>query len=448
MTLSLARVRTLAIPRDIAFPAALAITFHVGLSLFAAYIALSSPDRVMPRDPFYLHGITPIEPQGWNLLYAPLQRWDGIWYQLVAERGIVANDASAAFFPLLPILARMLAVVIPNIALTLQITSGIAAVLTLVVFYRVTKRSLGQQVADRAAIAWVVFPTAFYLFAPYPESLFLVCALLSLEAALDDRWLRAGLFGAFAVLARSPGVLLIIPLGAQLLLAYGQAAGARREGGTRAGLDLRWLLPRAASLALVLLSFGAYMLYLQLAFGDAMLWSHAFSSWKGGWTLPWEPVVRTAALLLSGQMTAIGNNVVDLSSTLFVLGFTLVGLLPRENWAARPDTSVPQPAIGDRPGFVKTLIERLRNFEPRLPLVYTIYGLVYIGIPIMMADFQSHSSYMPLIAAGRRAIVVFPAFMLAGRVLNGKWRFLLYFALALLLQLALLAMFVQWRWVD
>ena len=57
-----------------------------------------------------------------------------------------------------------------------------------------------------------VFPTSFFLLAPYSESLFLFLVLFALWAARRGKWELAGLAGIGASATRNIGVLLVLPL--------------------------------------------------------------------------------------------------------------------------------------------------------------------------------------------------------------------------------------------
>ena len=168
-------------------------------------------------------------------------------------------------------------------------------------------------------------------------------------------------------------------------------------------------------LLLVPAGMGAYMLYLQLAFGDAFLWQKALAAWQWTPTAPWDTVARTINAMLFGDGGARANNFVDLSATLFVLALVVVGVV--------------------------------RRVEP-LPLIYTLYALVFLIGPLTTTAHAENFALVPMYAAARRAVVIFPAFMPLGVLLNGRWRAPVYFAVSLALQLILFFVFVHWMWVD
>ncbi|MBI3538294.1 MAG: glycosyltransferase family 39 protein, partial [Chloroflexi bacterium] len=143
-----------------------------------------------------------------NSLLAPWQRFDANWYLKIAQRGYSADDGSTVYFPLYPLLIRIFgggllaAIVISNLALI--------GVFYLV--YQLGKDLMGEKFAARALAYLAIFPTAFFLFAPYTESLFLFFALASIHAAAKEKFPRASIFAALAALTRLQGALLIFPL--------------------------------------------------------------------------------------------------------------------------------------------------------------------------------------------------------------------------------------------
>jgi hypothetical protein len=66
-----------------------------------------------------------------------------------------------------------------------------------------------DQTANRAVKYLLLFPTAFFLFAGYTESLFLVFLLLSWRGAKQGVWWQAGVFGVLASMTRLIGIYLL-----------------------------------------------------------------------------------------------------------------------------------------------------------------------------------------------------------------------------------------------
>lgn len=385
------------------FPIGVALVMRVLLSGFASLIVLISAHPIRPNSEVLYHGIVPLAPMGLNLLAAPFQRWDVIWYEVIATRGYSSNDLSTAFFPLYPLVTRLLMVFGGGAVLTGLIVSTVAVAAAFILFYNISQQLYDRRSARLGLIAWAVFPTSFFLFAPYAEGLFVLCALASLEAARRKNWLVAGLVGGLAGLTRSPGAWLLVSLGIEWLSQARTMAWKTRVFS---------FLP----LALVPLEVALYMLYLQLAFGDAFLWLRALAVWETSFIFPTEALFLTGQAILFGDPGFAANNIVDLGTALFVLALVLVGTL---------------------------------NSKIRLPLVYIAYGLLFTLLPLGTTAHASNFDLIPLGSTGRRIMVVFPAFIVAGVLLNkGRLFIPIYMAIAFGLQLVLMYVFVNWLWVD
>ncbi len=212
--------------------------------------------------------------------------WDSGWYWHIARHGYFydpAGQSSIAFFPLYPLLMRLLAwpfgggdraVWLAGIVLSL-----VSFFLALVVLHRLADGLLGgREPARRTLLYLAVFPFAFFFTQVYTEGLFLLVSVSAVTTAVRGRWFWAGLFGGLTALTRPNGILISIPL---VLLAM-----AGRPG-------LRALSLRAAALLQVPLAFAIYCAFVQRLSGDPLGWLHAQRHW--GYTLgnnPWVELMR------------------------------------------------------------------------------------------------------------------------------------------------------------
>ena len=146
-----------------------------------------------------------------RVVVAPWQRWDAHYYVSIVERGYRADDGSAQFHPLLPLLAKPF---FWSPALGLLIVSSIASLFFMLVFYRLAALDIPNP--ETATKLMLAFPVSFVLFAPYTESLWLMFATLSFWYARKSRWWAAGAAGALATLTRQQGIFLLLPLGYEL----------------------------------------------------------------------------------------------------------------------------------------------------------------------------------------------------------------------------------------
>jgi mannosyltransferase PIG-V len=143
---------------------------------------------------------------GWLELF---NHWDAPHYLRVAQLGYTAKDVLV--FPLFPWCVRMLAYICGNYLISAFIVSTVASAVAAVLLRRLVER---ESPADARRTVWffVIFPTAYFLFAPYTESLFLALAFGCLLAARRERWDVAGPLGAVCAMTRANGLALLLTL--------------------------------------------------------------------------------------------------------------------------------------------------------------------------------------------------------------------------------------------
>lgn len=138
-------------------------------------------------------------------LFAPLANWDGAFYLTLARHGYSDDHAAAyAFFPLYPLVLRLLGVVpLPLPLLGSLVNAGFTV--ALVVLLR--RLYPGE---DRGVLAYVCLPFAFFLVAVYSEPLAFVLSAGFLLALRRDRPGWAFALGAAAVLTRVSSLALVL----------------------------------------------------------------------------------------------------------------------------------------------------------------------------------------------------------------------------------------------
>jgi hypothetical protein len=146
---------------------------------------------------------------GWHLLFTALERQDAIWFLRIASRGYAPTDGSAAFFPLYPLASKVVAFFTgghPLLGATLVSNASLFG--AMLVLYALVTLEYSEAHARKAVAYLAVFPTAFFLVAPYSESLFLLLSVSAFWFARRDRWALAALLALLAALTRSIGVVL------------------------------------------------------------------------------------------------------------------------------------------------------------------------------------------------------------------------------------------------
>lgn len=199
-------------------------------------------------------------------VFEPLCRWDCAWFYLIARDGYT-EGWQTNFFPLLPVLARLLWYVtrIPP-HWGLLIVSNVACLVSYRVLYRMFRRLGDEQSARWGLVLFAAYPFAFFQAAGYPESLMVLFSALAIDSATRGQHLRAGLELAAGVLGRH----LTLVAGLGLLFAQVQ----QRPSLARFFKSPAWL-----ALALPWLSLFGYMLYQQLAWGDFLAFYKARDNW-------------------------------------------------------------------------------------------------------------------------------------------------------------------------
>lgn len=125
-----------------------------------------------------------------------------------------------AFFPLYPWMIRIFAFPLqvfgmnPIATATLAgvIVSALGALLGMLALFDLTRDSLGEESALRAAFYLIIFPTGFFLVQVYSEGLFVGFAFACLAMAKHNNWLAAAILAVAATLTRAVGILLVIPM--------------------------------------------------------------------------------------------------------------------------------------------------------------------------------------------------------------------------------------------
>jgi hypothetical protein len=190
-----------------------------------------------------------------DALLDPFGKWDGIWYQRIADYGYdptVAHGNGVAFSPLYPLLVRETAEALSVTYLVAGIlVSTVCFLLALVLLHRLIARRSGERIARTTVWLTAFFPVAYLFSSVYTESLYLLLTVLTFTL-LERGWaLGSSIFGALTVLARPQGILLTPALALRIWKDEG------RHPSWRMALRMLPLL----LLPLAYVAFGAYLYY-------------------------------------------------------------------------------------------------------------------------------------------------------------------------------------------
>jgi hypothetical protein len=139
-------------------------------------------------------------------------RWDSPHYIDIAKNWYVAQGEQRiflVFFPLYPILIRLSTVDLNYINLSALLVSNISSIIGFTYLFKLAKFDFDDNVAKKAVLYLSIFPTAYFLSAPYTEGLFFALTIASIYYARSAKWPLAGILSLFATLTRLAGLLLL-----------------------------------------------------------------------------------------------------------------------------------------------------------------------------------------------------------------------------------------------
>jgi hypothetical protein len=384
------------------------VPWRVALSAFALLLRVFYSGDLAPDPVFrpYL-GIPPVH-GGWRgLLVGVWQRWDTLWYMLIAREGYGLEDTRIFSPPLYPWLMRLAGGVLGGSDTALLVGGLIVANLACIAFlsylYALVAGEWNESLARRCLVYVALFPTAFFLLAAYSESLFLLCVVAAfyharLGRSCQRKWIVACVWASLAPLARLPGIVLVVPLAVEFVRQWRSS----RDAGQR----LAWW--HAWPLSLPVLGGLAYPLYVRFALGADSLWAPYWvhkARFVGRFAAPWQSVWQAIRILASGHFRAIEP--LDLFFTLVFVALTGAA-------------------------FVS------------LPLTYGVYMAV-----MLLGTLTKVSEIQPLLSLSRYVLVLFPGFVLLARAgERSQWwnRAIVYPSVAL--ALFYVGQFVLWGWVG
>ncbi len=329
-------------------------------------------------------------PGGWTTAITAWENADALRYLKIASIGYDVDDGSGAFFPLYPLLVRGVGVLAGgHWLLGAYVVSNVALVVGLVLLYRLTALEFSDSLARKAVLYLCVFPTGFFLFAPYSESLFLALSVGALYAARTRRWAPAALLGLLAALTRSPGVLIALPLAVEALL-QARAAGSRTA-------RLRILATGAGAGLATLSGLLLYLGYWQVRAGD---WRLPIDLQKSVWgkqsAWPWETLWAGAKVAVQFPGANPGGYFfVDLLVVLLVMAASVwVALRARLTYAVYAWAAVLFPLFLMWPG--RPLLS--------LPRIYLVIFPTVWALARLAERWRIHDAVL-LVSAGSMAIL-------------------------------------------
>lgn len=219
--------------------------------------------------------------------------YDGVNYLYIAREGY--GPPNFAFFPLFPLSIFLLHTLtrLPLLESGILI-ANLSLLGALFFIYKLVRLDFSEKIALMTLGLLLSFPFSFFYGAVYTESLFLLLSAGSFYFARKEQWLLSGLFGFFASLLKFVGVLLIIPLLIEFYLQY-------KKSKQTSGIWFHaFLKHKGYTLLLIPLGLVVYAVYLQIAFGDFLLFQKSQAHWaRGDYVIPLQTVYRYIKIFLT-----------------------------------------------------------------------------------------------------------------------------------------------------
>jgi mannosyltransferase PIG-V len=240
-------------------------------------------------------------------------RLDAMRYAAIADHGYGARFDNSAFFPLMPLLMRLVSPLVGGNSLVAGIVVANCAYLAAMFGVGALATTDHDTATARRAMLYVtLFPAALFLFAGYTESLFLALSVWCLVTIRRHQWWQAGVLGMLAASTRQVGVFLMAPM----ILEYLSAIG----------WQMRKVRPPVAWALLVPVGPLLFAAWLWRAVGDPLAFAHAQRFWYRQFAFPWNTLHRVLRELPHQSPTVLlVRGLIDLFAVLLFAGLIIYG---------------------------------------------------------------------------------------------------------------------------
>lgn len=286
-----------------------------------------------------------------NDFFKSFSNWDGGHFLGIAENGYT-EKFQYAFFPLYPLLIKLINQITQNYLLAAMLISTASAFLGMNLLYKLVTLDFDKKIAEKVILALIFFPTSFYFLTAYSEGLFFLLAVATFYFLRQKKLFLATVLASLASCTRVSGLALVLAL----LFEVQTTVGINRKN---------WYILLAP------LGFLIYCFYLYKQTGDPFYFTVAELHWQRSITIPalsfWETI---KSLSQPGFINNNFNAFLDLIFAIFGLGMVIrtFRFLP-------PSFSIYSLASLLLPLFTPTLSSIPRFLLPVFP-IFILIGLV------------------------------------------------------------------------
>lgn len=327
------------------------------------------------------------------------------------------------FFPLYPIVVRLIGEIIQNTFAAGMLVSLLSTVTAGILLYELALMDMDRASALRVVALQMLLPAAFLFNAPMSDGLYLLLSVGVMLLTRKKYYWTACVLGALASFTRVLGLMLLVPVAVELI---GDAVRQKKETGKWAN----FFFLRAAALLLIPTGFFAYLAINKSVTGDAFAFLR-YQSEHWSQSLGW--FFNTASYqtneLIRGLSTwreaALG---LWLPNLLFLFGAPLVmALALREKRQPKKEEGVTQ----QESGAALTRVGQPYALRPSYVAYFVAYYFISMGATW-------------LLSAPRYLTACFPLALALNKLVKPRTAWMAYYLLALLQVFYLCAYVAEW----
>jgi len=137
--------------------------------------------------------------------------WDGAHYLRLASEGYTAGTNSCAFYPLWPLLIAFGSLVTRDVFWSGILLANVLSCCAFWQFYRLTEERHGEQTARFSLVLLLAFPGAIFFNFIYTEALYLLLVVLFFRYLHRSNYVAASIVAFLLPLTKAIGIFIIVP---------------------------------------------------------------------------------------------------------------------------------------------------------------------------------------------------------------------------------------------
>lgn len=297
--------------------------------------------------------------ESWNLdlFFARLNKYDAGWYAKIVNYGynlppLQDGQANWAFFPLFPLIVRLLHRIMPiDIWILGSSVSTIFLAIAMVVLYKYIILTREDEKVGKVIVYFYCFGVfSFYSSSMYSESLYMLLLISCYYFMKREQYVKMGICGCLLSMTRNTGILFVFAI----LVYWIQKFRSESTDKSIKAFVTKTLYKYNLILGTCLVPLGlfSYMIYLKMTLGDALAFIHVQTAWwrengnmlRNFWNALFENfppsylgVSALVVLILIGILLFKHKRIDEAIMPLlifFISGSSSLGSVPRYMWGS------------------------------------------------------------------------------------------------------------------